>query len=138
MTESSRDTFNELVSALYQSFSAAASIPAANERREDSLEDMAIDIEQRVRNADVVEANDIWSGVISGSWTMIGVSETPDRQYVIARKNVGDPGGGRGLSGREVQVVAMVVRGHANKYIAIELGLTESTVATHLRRAMSC
>jgi DNA-binding NarL/FixJ family response regulator len=40
------------------------------------------------------------------------------------------------LSAREQQVVLQASQGHSNKRIAIELGLTESTVATHLRRAL--
>ncbi|RYZ39533.1 MAG: LuxR family transcriptional regulator, partial [Myxococcaceae bacterium] len=40
------------------------------------------------------------------------------------------------LSSREQQVVLQAIQGHSNKLIAIELELTESTVATHLRRAL--
>ncbi|MCY1042101.1 LuxR C-terminal-related transcriptional regulator [Corallococcus sp. bb12-1] len=40
------------------------------------------------------------------------------------------------LSSREQQVVLQAIQGHSNKLIAIELALTESTVATHLRRAL--
>ncbi|GMU10245.1 response regulator transcription factor [Corallococcus caeni] len=40
------------------------------------------------------------------------------------------------LSSREQEVVLQAIQGHSNKLIAIELNLTESTVATHLRRAL--
>jgi DNA-binding CsgD family transcriptional regulator len=39
------------------------------------------------------------------------------------------------LSEREAQVVGAAAMGHANKTIAYELGISISSVATHLRRA---
>jgi DNA-binding CsgD family transcriptional regulator len=40
-----------------------------------------------------------------------------------------------GLSEREAQIVAAVALGRSNKAVAYELGLSASSVATHLRRA---
>jgi len=41
----------------------------------------------------------------------------------------------RGLTLRERQVLAYAGLGHSNKVIAYELGLSTSTVSTHLARA---
>jgi DNA-binding CsgD family transcriptional regulator len=38
------------------------------------------------------------------------------------------------LTARELQIVGLVAEGHANKQIAAELGISEWTVSTHLRR----
>lgn len=38
------------------------------------------------------------------------------------------------LTARELQIVALVAEGRANKQIAAELGISEWTVSTHLRR----
>jgi DNA-binding CsgD family transcriptional regulator len=38
------------------------------------------------------------------------------------------------LTARELQIVALVADGRANKQIAAELGISEWTVSTHLRR----
>lgn len=41
----------------------------------------------------------------------------------------------RRLSRRETQVLAAVAMGHANKHIAYDLGISESTVSAYVRRA---
>jgi DNA-binding CsgD family transcriptional regulator len=38
------------------------------------------------------------------------------------------------LTPREMQIVALVAEGHVNKQVAAELGISEWTVSTHLRR----
>lgn len=40
----------------------------------------------------------------------------------------------KNLTERETEIVDMLPRGHTNKEIAISLGITESTVETHLDR----
>jgi DNA-binding CsgD family transcriptional regulator len=55
---------------------------------------------------------------------------------VLARRNplgIRDP---RALSARERDVLAHVAQGHANKQVAYTLGVSTTTVATHLRRAL--
>lgn len=42
------------------------------------------------------------------------------------------PGGGDALSPREAEVLRMVADGHANKSIALRLGISEKTVKNHL------
>ncbi|MET0557194.1 MAG: response regulator transcription factor [Solirubrobacterales bacterium] len=42
------------------------------------------------------------------------------------------PGGGEALSPRELEVLQMVADGHANKAIALRLGISEKTVKNHL------
>jgi DNA-binding CsgD family transcriptional regulator len=126
----------DLITALRRTSGDSAKAADKNNIREDSLQRLSRNIEQHLCDENAVEASDIWSGVISGDWSVLGVWETPEGQCLIAKKNASCKNSGKRLSEREVQVVSLAVRGHANKYIAIELGLTESTVATHLRRAM--
>ncbi len=38
------------------------------------------------------------------------------------------------LSNREMQIVVLLIRGHGNREIAEELGLSIDTVKTHLKR----
>jgi DNA-binding NarL/FixJ family response regulator len=80
-------------------------------------------------------ALEIVRGVLSGEWVVTDHFEGDDRRFVIVQR--GQAGDGRALSERERQVLAFAIRGHSNKFVAFELGLTPSTVATHLRRAMS-
>jgi DNA-binding CsgD family transcriptional regulator len=81
-------------------------------------------------------ATDAWRGVVDGSWSLVDHYLEDGRRYLVARRNevgVTDP---RALSRRERAVVEQAALGKANKLIAHELRLAESTVATHLARAM--
>lgn len=77
----------------------------------------------------------VWEGVLEGSWSIVDVHEGEDGWNVVALANDGksDP---RALSQREKQVVKLAGQGMANKEIAFELGLTTSSVASFLKRAM--
>ena len=59
-----------------------------------------------------------------------------ERRYGITHRNTG-PAAREWLTPREHQVVALAARGHANKSIAYELGITTSTVGVLLGRAAS-
>lgn len=81
-------------------------------------------------------AHAVWRGLLDGRWAILDSFEADDRRYLLARERPG-PSASAALTERERQVVEMAVRGHSNKFAALELGLTASTVATHLRRAMT-
>lgn len=40
---------------------------------------------------------------------------------------------GEALTNRELEVLALLARGHSNKYIALQLSISETTVKSHLR-----
>jgi two-component system nitrate/nitrite response regulator NarL len=46
------------------------------------------------------------------------------------------PGGGRGLSERETQILRFLIHGESNKMIANRLGITEATVKVHLKTVL--
>ena len=74
-------------------------------------------------------------GILAGEWKILDHFEGSQRRFLVAQRcRAGDA---RALSARERQVLALAVRGHSNKFVAFELGLTSSTVATHLRRSMA-
>lgn len=73
-------------------------------------------------------------GVLAGEWLVTDYFESAHRRLLIAQRC--RPGDVRALGARERQVLALVLQGHSNKFVALELGLAPSTVATHLRRAM--
>lgn len=76
-----------------------------------------------------------WRALVEGRWTLLDVFEENGRRYVVAQANEADAALPAQLSRRERQVATAASLGHANKVIAYELGLAESTVATVLRRA---
>lgn len=80
-------------------------------------------------------AAEVMRGVLAGEWVITDHFQGEGRRFLIAQRC--RPGDGRALSERERQVLALALQGHSNKFIAYELGLTSSTVATHLRRSMA-
>lgn len=80
-------------------------------------------------------AEEVFRGILNGEWAIADRYERDERRFVIAQRR--RRGHGRALSEREREVLAIAVQGHSNKVIAYELGLTPSTVATHLRRIMA-
>lgn len=78
-------------------------------------------------------AREVWRGLVSGDWRIMDRFESAERCYLVARLNRGAT---PSLTPRERQVLSYAQVGHANKVAAYELGLTPSTVATHLKRAM--
>jgi DNA-binding NarL/FixJ family response regulator len=82
------------------------------------------------------EALELWQALVLGRWSLVDQFDSDGRRYLIARKNepwVVDP---RKLTQRERQVVAYAALGKGNKLIGYSLGLSTSTVATHLASAM--
>jgi DNA-binding NarL/FixJ family response regulator len=80
---------------------------------------------------------ELWRALVEGRWSVVDSYESDGRRLVVARRNeprVRDP---RGLSARESQVAAYASHGHSNKMIAYLLGVSESSVAAHLKSALS-
>lgn len=90
----------------------------------------------RMRKSDPDGALSIWRALVGGCWSLVDHFERGGRRYLIVRKNelgVRDP---RRLSSRESDVAWLAGIGQPNKLIAYALGLSESTVATHLSHAL--
>jgi DNA-binding NarL/FixJ family response regulator len=81
------------------------------------------------------EAIAIWRALVAGRWSLVDHIESDGRRYVLAHRNDPNVPDIRGLSVRERQVLAYAALGHSNKVIAYDLGLSPSTVASHLARA---
>ena len=81
-------------------------------------------------------ASAVWRGLLSGDWALLDTFDHDDHWYVVARQRADDERRPQ-MTERERQVAALAARGHANKHIGYELGLSASTVATHLRRGLA-
>ncbi|MCA9693982.1 MAG: hypothetical protein KC636_30630 [Myxococcales bacterium] len=79
-----------------------------------------------------LEATELWQGLVEGRWSVIEHFDTDGRRYYVAIANPALGVKVRALSPIERQVAAMAIAGEANKVIGYALGVTESTVATHL------
>jgi DNA-binding CsgD family transcriptional regulator len=72
---------------------------------------------------------------LSGTWSVVGTAVHRGRDAYVLQKARGTLARGAALSGRERHVLFLSLHGHANKWIAAELGISRSTVSTLLERA---
>jgi DNA-binding CsgD family transcriptional regulator len=90
---------------------------------------------KRVTDAD--EALALWHVLTERRWSIADRFEENGRRYVVAYANEPSPPSlPSGLTPREMQVAALAAAGHSNKEIAYELGVSPSTIASHLASAM--
>jgi DNA-binding NarL/FixJ family response regulator len=92
----------------------------------------------RARTSDAELALDpAWNAVLAGRWSLVDRFDADGRRFVVAYRNppgVLDP---RRLTPREEGVAALAAIGRSNKEIAMELGVTQSTVGTLLASALT-
>jgi DNA-binding CsgD family transcriptional regulator len=70
---------------------------------------------------------------VAGRWSLVECFVNEGRRFLVVRRS--DPPGSAALTRRERQVVAYRARGYSLKLIAYELGLTASTISTHMASA---
>ncbi|MFT3913714.1 MAG: helix-turn-helix transcriptional regulator [Anaeromyxobacteraceae bacterium] len=90
----------------------------------------------QLRRADPDDAVDLWSGLVEGNWSLVDHVEADGRRLVLARRNAPGAADPKALTPRERDVLAYVVQGHSNKYVAYALGLSGATIAAHLKGAI--
>jgi DNA-binding CsgD family transcriptional regulator len=90
----------------------------------------------RMRRQDPEAATEAWTALVTGRWSLVDRFESDGRRYLVARPNgvrVPDP---RALTERERVIAHLAALGKTNKLIAYELGLSPSTIASHLATAL--
>jgi DNA-binding CsgD family transcriptional regulator len=104
------------------------------------IRDAAVAIDRATRQLrlrDAAEALRLWEALDDGRLILVDEFERDGRRYLVARAR---PGAAAqrpdvALTPRQREVAAYAALGHANKLIAYELGVSVSTVATHLMAA---
>jgi len=77
-----------------------------------------------------------WKALFDGEISVLEIHDTDGKAFLVAVENSPPLRATRRLSRRERQVVELAARGESDSLIAYELGIDESTVRTHLRRAV--
>lgn len=86
-------------------------------------------------------STDLWQSLVDAEWAVVEEFELDGHRFLRLRPSLPALGPSpelsrtRPLSEREEQVLAAVAMGHANKLIAYDLGVSESTVSAYVRRA---
>jgi DNA-binding CsgD family transcriptional regulator len=90
----------------------------------------------RMRESDPHRALELWKALVRGRWSTVDWFDSDGRRYVLGLPNAPDVIDPRGLTEREMQVVALVLFGQSNKLVAYNLGLSKGRISTLLRSAM--
>lgn len=86
---------------------------------------------------DLAETLELWQALVSGRWSLVDDFTDGGRRMLVAVPNKTEIRASAVLTEREREVLGALALGHTNKLIAYELGLSVSSVATHLSRAAS-
>lgn len=86
------------------------------------------------RRSDPTEAASAWGALVKGRSTIVDQFDAHGRRYIVVRRRDGLHST---LTPREREVLHYAARGYAGKRIAYELGISQSTVALHLKSAAS-
>ncbi len=90
----------------------------------------------RMRESDPERALELWRALVRGRWSNVDWFDSDGRRYVLGIPNAPDVLDPRGLTEREMQVVAYAVQGLTNKMISYHLGVSKGRVSTLLTSAM--
>jgi DNA-binding CsgD family transcriptional regulator len=109
---------------------------AAQERIRAAIADIDRARTRRGR-ADPHAALELWRGLFLGRWSLVDHFDSDGRRFLLARHNDPHVRGAKTIPLRQRQILFYVSAGWSNKEVGYALGISESTVATHLRRALS-
>jgi DNA-binding NarL/FixJ family response regulator len=112
--------------------------PASERWALDAIREVATSIDRartRIERRDPARALEAWRALALGRWTILDCFDRDGRRYIVAQPNEPSPRAGPALTRRQAQIVASVALGHSNKLIAYELGLSASTVSSHVAAA---
>jgi len=90
----------------------------------------------KMRETDPEQALEHWKALVRGRWSTVDWFDSDGRRFVLGLPNAPNVNDPRGLTTREMQVVAYALFGQTNKLIAYNLGLSKGRVSTLLRSAM--
>ncbi|HWZ88887.1 MAG TPA: LuxR C-terminal-related transcriptional regulator [Polyangiaceae bacterium] len=81
------------------------------------------------------EALAIWEDLVSGRWSLVDRFSSDGRCHLIARRNDPEAQVSSALTRREQQLVGCALLGHSNKFMAYELGVSQSNVSECIKCA---
>jgi DNA-binding NarL/FixJ family response regulator len=101
-------------------------------RARDALRSAILRREQVIRG----KGDALWSALINGRWTLVDTFAASGGRYVVAYENPRETNPLRALTPTERSIVTHVLEGRSGKWIALELGLSETVVARRTRAAL--
>jgi DNA-binding CsgD family transcriptional regulator len=89
-----------------------------------------------LRRTDPEEATALWKGLVDGRWSLVDHVDRDNKRFILVRRNEPDIRDPKALAPRERHVAALAVHGFSNKHIAYQLGISATTVSSHLNMAL--
>jgi DNA-binding CsgD family transcriptional regulator len=89
-----------------------------------------------LRRTDPEEATQLWKGLVDGCWSLVDHVDRDGKRFILVRRNEPDIRDPKALAPRERHVAALAVHGFSNKHIAYQLGISATTVSSHLGAAL--
>jgi len=83
-----------------------------------------------------LEGSTAWEALVSGRWSLVDRFDSDGRRFIVAYRNPPGCLDPRRLTPREERTAMLAALGQSNKEIALELDITESTVASLLSSAL--
>lgn len=77
----------------------------------------------------------LWPALVAGQWTLVDAFHAGGTRYIVAYKNPSRSAALRALQPRERIILEHVLAGRSGKWISLELGLSEPTVARIVQSA---
>lgn len=114
---------------------AGAGVDASPATARDALR-RAVAAHGRARTARRSGGGELWTAMVAGRWSLLDSFTTAGTRSIVAHEN---PHGGetlRALSPREQSALELALAGRSGKWIAFEMGLSESVVTRTLRAAL--
>jgi DNA-binding NarL/FixJ family response regulator len=84
----------------------------------------------------VRRSEDLWPALIAGEWALVDRFESSGRRVVVAHRTDALARPLQALTRREAQALQLALCGVANKVVALELRVSESTVSRLVERAL--
>jgi DNA-binding CsgD family transcriptional regulator len=113
--------------------------PAKSRAAVAALRNAALQVDRargRMRESDPEKALELWKALVRGRWSTVDWFDSDGRRFVLGLPNAPNVIDPRGLTEREMQVVAYALSGQPNKLIGYNLGLSKGRVSTLMRSAM--
>lgn len=85
---------------------------------------------------DPTQALELWAGLFAGEYSFVDRFDTDGRRFLVAKRNAPELADDRALTRRERHAVVALLQCQTQSLAAYALGLSLSTLRTHLLRAM--
>lgn len=77
-------------------------------------------------------AHELWSGVLTGTFSVVAAFNARGRRFLVARQNPRSLRRRLALTERQATMLRAIASGRSNKELEAELAISPSTVSTHV------